>query len=146
MKQKSVKIVLDYLTILSKLKKKEQGADEAWWNLVYQLDFPQQDLITIGKTIKKLTHPGRQEKEQNKNNENKETETPQPLSVYLFTSLTDLDLSEQGKLAAKILIESSLKAAQERLEKYEPKKTDEPAKLYIKSFSDRLHILFTGTI
>ena len=56
-------------------------------------------------------------------------------------------IESRGKAeAAKILIESSLKAAQERLEKYEPKKTDEPAKLYIKSFSDRLHILFTGTI
>src|SRR3989339_1077818 len=102
MKQKSVKIILDYLTILSKLKKKEAGGEEAWWNLVYQLDFPQQDLITIGKTIKKLTNPGRNANNQDKKTEN---EQPQPLSVYLFTSLSDLDLSEQGKLASKILIE-----------------------------------------
>ena len=95
-------IILDYLTILSKLKKKEAGGEEAWWNLVYQLDFPQQDLITIGKTIKKLTNPGRNANNQDKKTEN---EQPQPLSVYLFTSLSDLDLSEQGKLASKILIE-----------------------------------------
>src|SRR3989339_540556 len=55
LKQKSVRIIVDYLKILSKLKKKEPGAEEAWWNLIYNLDFSQQDLITLGKEIKRLS-------------------------------------------------------------------------------------------
>jgi len=98
MKQKSVKIVYDYLTILNKLRKKESGGEAAWWNLAYNLDFSQEDLIKVGKEIKKLSKSHRTE-------EKKEEEINVPLSIYLFTSLAELEFSPSGKLASKILIE-----------------------------------------
>lgn len=105
LKQKSVKIILDYLSILNKLKRKDHGGEEAWWNLVYNLNFSQEDLITIGKTIKKLTGKGQRKESQEKTQTESKEEPSQPLSVHLFTTLTDLELTESGKLASKILIE-----------------------------------------
>src|SRR3989344_1494733 len=52
LKHKSIKTVVDYLTILDKLKRKEPGGEQQWWDLAYQLDFFNEDLIKIGKFIK----------------------------------------------------------------------------------------------
>jgi len=99
LKQKSVKIAYDYLTILNKLKKKETGGETAWWSLVYNLDFSHEDLIKIGKEIKKFSKSGR------KTSEEQKEQPTQPLSVYLFTNMESLGLSSSGKLASRILIE-----------------------------------------
>lgn len=93
--QKSIKTVIDYLTILNKLKRKDRGGEEAWWDLVYQLDFEDSDLITIGKIIRELN-----KKAQKNNDDNKEI-----LSVQLFNTLDKLDFTSRGKLAAKVIIE-----------------------------------------
>ena len=85
LKEKSIKTVVDYLTILNKLKEKEKGGQQAWWDLIYQLDFMENDLIKIGKFIK-----------DNSDSEN--------LSAIMLSSLAELDLSDAGKMAAKILI------------------------------------------
>ena len=89
LKNKSIKTVIDYLNILEKLKRKENGGDQAWWDLFYQLDFLEEDLTKIGGFIKMV-----------KKNEEKEC-----LSVRLFNSLCKIPLSGSGKLAAKALIE-----------------------------------------
>lgn len=89
LKQKSVKGIYDYLKILQKLKKKERGGEQAWWDLMYHLDFSKDDLMKIGRLIKDFN------KEKNGG----------ILSVYLFNNLTKFELSESGKLSAKILIE-----------------------------------------
>jgi len=106
LKQKSVRIIVDYLKILSKLKKKEPGAEEAWWNLIYNLDFSQQDLITLGKEIKRLSKRKDKPAEEKEREEEKIDKIPnETTSIYLFNNLEKLELTKDGKLAAKILIE-----------------------------------------
>jgi len=90
MKQKSVKTAYDYLVILDKLKRKSKGGEQAWWDLVYQLDFKQKDLIKIGREIKNFV---------------RSKEDRGAVSVYLLNNLDKFDLSGSGKLASKVLIE-----------------------------------------
>ena len=99
LKQKSVKTAIDYLSILSKLKKKVKGAEQSWWDLVYHLDFNNEDLIKIGRAIKEFT---RQNKEHDDNGINNGGEI---LSVFLFNNLGKMPLSNEGKLASRILID-----------------------------------------
>ncbi len=49
--QKAVKVVFNYLSLLQKLSKKEKGGEQAWWELFYFLNFPEEDLILLGKFI-----------------------------------------------------------------------------------------------
>ncbi len=97
LKQKSVKTVIDYLTIINKLKRKDKGGEQAWWDLIYNLDFKQDDLIKIGKAIKSFSR--------NRDNAEKAGNKGEILSVYFFNNLQNLELSEDGRLAARILIE-----------------------------------------
>ncbi len=85
LKERSIKTTVDYLTILNKLKSKEKGGEQAWWDLIYQLEFVEEDLIKIGKFIK----------------DNAQSEN---LSGIMLNSLIELDLTEAGKMAARILI------------------------------------------
>jgi len=86
MKQKSIKTIVDYLNILEKLKSRGRSGEQAWWDLVYQSGFSDEDLIKIGKFIK-----------DNKDSEN--------ISALMFNELENIDLSESGKVNAKILTE-----------------------------------------
>lgn len=86
LKQKSVKMVINYLTILNKLSKKEKNGFEEWWALIHEHNFSREDLIKIGEFIK----------------EQKESENP---NVSIFTSLEKLPLSEEGIKTARVLIE-----------------------------------------
>lgn len=108
LKQKSVKTAYDYICILNKLRKKERGGEDSWWDLVYQLDFSQEDLIRIGREIKKFNKE-HQEDEENAKNEGANGEVVEKkngiISVYLFNNLEKMELSENGKMASKILIE-----------------------------------------
>lgn len=90
LKQKSVKTVIDFLTVINKLKKKDSGGEEAWWDLLYQFNFSQEDLKLIGKTIKDFL---------------KDKTKIEKLSVYLFNNLENLNFSEVGKISIKTLIE-----------------------------------------
>lgn len=91
LKNHSVKTVIDYLNIVEKLRKKDKGGEQAWWDLIYQLDFLESDLIKIGRFIKET-----------KDEEKKEECC---LSVKLFNSLDKMPLSTSGRLASKILID-----------------------------------------
>jgi DNA helicase II / ATP-dependent DNA helicase PcrA len=84
--QKSVKKVISFLTIMQKLSKHEKGGESAWWDLIYNSGFIEQDLILIGKFMK----------------DNKESEF---ISGLLKNKLTDIELSQLGKILARILIE-----------------------------------------
>ena len=86
LKEKSIRTAIDYLTILNKIKNKEKGGKQAWWDLAYHSNFSEEDLIKIGKYIK----------------ENRDSEN---LSALMLNSLLSLNLSESGKLSAEILIE-----------------------------------------
>jgi len=86
LKEKSIKSAADYLTILDKLKERSKGGEEAWWDLIYHLEFIEEDLIKVGKFIKL-----------NKNAEN--------ISAVMLSSLGELELSDAGRMAVKILIE-----------------------------------------
>lgn len=86
LKLKNIRTVIDYITILEKLKTRSKGGEQAWWDLIYQMDFLESDLIKVGKYIK----------------ENRDSEN---LSAKLLSSLSSLDLSSSGKLASKILVE-----------------------------------------
>ncbi len=81
-----IKIVIDYLTILNKLRKKSKGGEQAWWDLIYQAGFIEEDIILIGKFLK----------------ENKDSEN---ISEKIISSIKEINLSEKGKISAEILIE-----------------------------------------
>jgi DNA helicase-2/ATP-dependent DNA helicase PcrA len=98
LKQKSIKTSRDYLILLNKLKRKEKGGEEAWWDLAYQLNFGQEDLIKIGRSIKEFI-----KKSENKKDIKEET-IEEVLSVFLFNNLENI-VSDKGKMAAKILID-----------------------------------------
>ncbi len=103
LKQKSIKTARDYLIILDKLKKKEKGGEEAWWDLAYQLNFNQEDLVKIGKVIKEFTKKN-EKKIDDKKKEDSEQKSEEVLSVHLFNKLEEI-VSDKGRMAAKILIE-----------------------------------------
>jgi len=100
LKNKSVKKVVDYLIILDKLsrggsgtfgkstqngKSTQKGGEGAWWDLIYQMDFLEEDLIQIGKFIKQVSRE-------------------EGASCFkLLNSLDKLPLSVSGRLSAKIL-------------------------------------------
>ncbi len=85
LKDKSIKVVIDYLTILNKLKGKGKGGDNAWWDLFYNSNFSEQDLIKIGKFIR----------------ENRESDN---LSVKILNGF-DVKLSENGSMMFKIILD-----------------------------------------
>lgn len=99
LKQKSVKTALDYLTILNALNRKEKGGEQAWWDLAYQLQFQNEDLIAIGSCIKEYT------RKQHGREQQREVQEAEPLSIHLLSHLEKLELSEQGRIAAHSLIE-----------------------------------------
>ncbi len=86
LKSKQIKIVIDYLTILDKLKRKSKGGEQVWWDLIYNMDFIEEDLIKIGRYLK----------------ENSDAEN---ISAVLLYSLDKLPLSTSGRLSSRILID-----------------------------------------
>jgi len=84
LRHNSVRTAVDYLTILNKLIHKEKGGEQAWWDLIYTLKFSDSDLIKIGKFIR----------------DNKAVDD---LSSKILGSLSQIDLSEHGKMSSKIL-------------------------------------------
>ena len=86
LKQNSVKTIIDYLTILNNLKHKSSQGSQAWWDIIYNLNFESKDLIALGKFMK----------------ENKDSEN---LSAKLLNNLTLLELSQNGNSTIKILVE-----------------------------------------
>ncbi len=102
LKQKSVKTARDYLIVLNALKKKEKGAEASWWDLFYQLDFPKEDLVRIGRTIKDFLGNRRKDA-----GEVKKASTPaisETISIYLLNNLEKV-VSEEGRMAAKIILD-----------------------------------------
>ncbi|MEK6856297.1 MAG: ATP-dependent DNA helicase [Nanoarchaeota archaeon] len=101
LKQKSVKTVLDYLNILEKIKKKTKGAENSWWDIAYQFNFSQEDLIKLGKKIKELLSNFRSKSEETE----EQKKAKESISIFFLNNFDKIDFSEEGKLAAKILIE-----------------------------------------
>lgn len=104
LKQKSIKTARDYLIVLDKIKRKDKGGEEAWWDLAYQLNFNQEDLIKIGKTIKEFNKKNEKKIDDEKKEEPEIKDNQEMLSIYLFNNLENI-VSEKGRMAAKILIE-----------------------------------------
>lgn len=106
LKQKSVKTAIDYLVVLNKIKRKDKGGEQAFWDLVYNLNFSQEDLIKIGKTIKDYVKIDRRRNDESKDYLIVKKEEPDQklISLYLFENLEKV-VSEKGKMAAKVLIE-----------------------------------------
>ena len=112
LKQKSIRMVIDYLKILDKIKRKDKSGEGEWWDLAYQSEFSNEDLIKIGKYIKICKKECEVQGRDNNGNG--------IICVKLLNNFDKLDLSDSGKLASKILIEkiklllpSSLKSCSE---------------------------------
>tara|TARA_Y100000310_G_C20701497_1_gene830408 strand:- start:4415 stop:7480 length:3066 start_codon:yes stop_codon:yes gene_type:complete len=88
LRQESVKTAVDYLVILDKILGKKKGGEQAWWDLVYHHDFIEEDLIKIGKFIKDVSKEG-----------------DRNLSTVMLANLSEVELSSQGKIAAKNLVD-----------------------------------------
>ncbi len=112
MKQKSIKTAKDYLTIINKINRKERGGEDTWWDIMYQLDFPQDNLIKIGRAIKDFISKERKEGEKmadkveessDKESEEKAEKKEDTISSFLLENLENI-VSDRGKIAAKMLI------------------------------------------
>ena len=85
-KSSIIKIVIDYLIIADKIKRNKNSGEQAWWDLIYQTGFSEEDLIKIGKFIK-----------DNQKNEN--------ICKLILESLINLGLSEKSNKLAQGLVE-----------------------------------------
>ncbi len=85
LKQKQVKLVVDYLTIANLLKNNSPGGDHCWWDIFYQSDFSAEDMIILGNLIKQK----RQE---------------QNLSTILIKEIMGLKFSTEGSIKAGFII------------------------------------------
>lgn len=95
-RQKSIKITIGYLNIVNKMKKKLAGGEHEWWDLAYQSELSNEDLVKIGRAIKEFS---------NKNKNNSESiENEKTLSEYLINA-PELRLSERGKIIFKSITE-----------------------------------------
>ena len=73
-----VKTVIDYLTVAHLIQTKKEGGVQSWWDLLYQLGFPRDDLLVLARLLKEKTKPTF-------------------VSHEVFALLSGLSLSEQGK-------------------------------------------------
>lgn len=79
LKEKRIRLLLDYLTIVKKISKEESGGSREFWNVIYRNKFSEGDLIKIGKIFKKL------EREEN-------------FCEKFMGIISELDLSREGKI------------------------------------------------
>lgn len=86
LKQQSVKTIINYLTILDKLNSHGRGSSQHWWELIYNLILPKEDIIKIGRYLK-------------------DKEREDSSAEKILKEVVNLDLSQQSKLALKILTE-----------------------------------------
>ena len=107
LKHPVIKTALDYITIAHFTEKKKSGGEQEWWDLIYQLDFIEEDLIKIGKFIKEIIEKNSEDSKLKKKmeDEGEGLEDKVNLSDLLFNSLTSLPLSASGRMAARLLIE-----------------------------------------
>ncbi len=84
LKERKIKAVMSYLKILNNLLRKEKRGEENWWDLVYNLEFSQNDIIKFGQFLK----------------QNKQTEN---LNALIFSSLNKIPFSETGKIYAQTI-------------------------------------------
>lgn len=86
LEQKSIRVLIDYLSVLNKLKLKEKGGEQHWWNLLYELKFVEEDLIKIGKFIK-------------------DNKTSDSISVKILNELQNISLTKSGRAQAEVFVE-----------------------------------------
>ncbi|MBM3232582.1 ATP-dependent helicase [Candidatus Pacearchaeota archaeon] len=100
LKQHSVKVIHDYLMIIDKIKREDSGGEQAWWDLLYLMRFSSEDLMSLGKVIQSLS------KERKKERDSSEPQKDlKPFSLAFLDDLKGAKLSDEGKLAVKILLD-----------------------------------------
>lgn len=86
LKQKHVKLIVDYLTLANVLKNNSPGGEHCWWDIFYQSDLSAEDMIILGGLIKE---------------KKKETN----LSPILLKEIPLLKFSEDGMMKATFVLE-----------------------------------------
>ncbi|HVY01981.1 MAG TPA: ATP-dependent DNA helicase [Candidatus Nanoarchaeia archaeon] len=86
LKQKEVKMVVDYLIISNHLKSSSQGGEHSWWEIMYQSEFSAEDLASIGSFIK-------------------EKKKEDCLSKVLLENIESCKLSDEGKIKLKFILD-----------------------------------------
>ena len=107
LKNRNVKTVIAYLDVLDKMHSKRKGGENSWWQLLHGMNFPEDDMIKIGKFMKPKN------KKMNSGNGNGEgdegvEEDNRTFSEKLIAEIEnpdELELSESGRMLAKILID-----------------------------------------
>ncbi len=85
LKTRQIRETMNYLTIINKLKRKEKGGEHSWWDLFFLSGFVEQDLVMLTKFIKT----------------NKEEAC---LSIKILNGLSQIPLTEEGKVKAHIIL------------------------------------------
>jgi DNA helicase-2/ATP-dependent DNA helicase PcrA len=101
LKNKHVRKIISYLDLIEKINSKKKGGESSWWNILHEMNFPEKDLIKIGKFMKPKNDK-LDEKEKNKEENDEKT-----ISEKLILELQGqggLGLEENAKTLGKILI------------------------------------------
>ena len=93
-----VRQVRDYLTIVSLLRAGGVGGEQAWWDVVYRLGFPEEDVMRIGKLLRSIG--GNNSRSENSNKEREYV----CISEILINDLPGLPLSSSGRVLARLLV------------------------------------------
>jgi DNA helicase-2/ATP-dependent DNA helicase PcrA len=99
LKNKSVKNVICYLDILEKMHRKRKGGEGSWWSLLNAANFPEEDLIKLGKFMKPKN---KKTEETIENEEDKRTFSEKIISE--FENPKELQLTNEALTLGKILI------------------------------------------
>ncbi|NCN99427.1 hypothetical protein COU62_04780 [Candidatus Pacearchaeota archaeon CG10_big_fil_rev_8_21_14_0_10_35_219] len=84
LKTKEIKKILDYLRLANASKNESKGFENSWWNLLQDLNFSKEDLIKIGRFLKKRNKP-------------------EPITKTIIEIPSQLNLSDSGNLKTKII-------------------------------------------
>ncbi|MEI6731578.1 MAG: ATP-dependent DNA helicase, partial [archaeon] len=53
LKENKIKLIIDYLEVVDRIVRKQKGGEQAWWDIIYQSGFSDNDIIVIGGLMKK---------------------------------------------------------------------------------------------
>lgn len=103
LKNKHVKKVVSYLDILDKINHNRKGGESSWWTLLHSMNFPESDLVKIGKFMKpKNSKTGNGDRTEEVK---KDGRTISERIIEEFNGRGELDLGADAKMLGKVLVD-----------------------------------------
>lgn len=104
LKNKNIKIVIAYLDIIDKMHLRKKGGEASWWTLLHGMNFPEEDLIKIGKFMKPKNKKFNGSSEGDED-EIKDEKTITEKIIWEIEQKGDIDLSEGARMLGRVLVD-----------------------------------------